>query len=218
MDDHTERDTRNVIKIYPREYADVNDDKDEEYAPHADVFVVFVVGWIHGPPPPPTLPPTFVVKCACSYFNVRLYSPEWTNGSRYKMGKKVRGVVQRRQKKMRIADARLWVSCGGVLARGPSQPPAAPCHPPTHRIASRQVGSGYFGEVFLALDRKRNDRKVVVKTLKVAKKEEVKLNREIMMLETLKHGTNIVLLMDTIQVPKSEKKGLVFEVRASVNA
>jgi len=75
-------------------------------------------------------------------------------------------------------------------------------------LIKHKVGHGHFGDVFLAAE-EETDRPCVIKVLKPVKRD--KINREIMFLEHLKGGVNIVELMACVKVPSSRLKCLVFE-------
>eukprot|EP00127_Corallochytrium_limacisporum_P001050 Clim_evm13s35 gene=Clim_evmTU13s35 len=72
----------------------------------------------------------------------------------------------------------------------------------------RKLGRGKYSEVFEGVD-VTQDRKVVVKILKPVKKKKIK--REIMILQALRGGPNIIQLLDVVRDPQSKTPSLIFE-------
>ena len=72
----------------------------------------------------------------------------------------------------------------------------------------RKIGRGKYSEVFEAVDVVSNV-KCVVKILKPVKKK--KITREVKILENLRGGTNIILLLDMVMDPHAKTPSLVFE-------
>ena len=80
---------------------------------------------------------------------------------------------------------------------------------PSSYAVIQKVGRGKYGEVFVGIDERKPDEKVVVKILKPVKKKKIK--REIHILNNLRGGPNIVQLRDRLRDPQSKTLALVFE-------
>eukprot|EP00123_Amoebidium_parasiticum_P016033 comp23254_c0_seq1/m.37999 comp23254_c0_seq1/g.37999 ORF comp23254_c0_seq1/g.37999 comp23254_c0_seq1/m.37999 type:complete len:334 (-) comp23254_c0_seq1:739-1740(-) len=72
----------------------------------------------------------------------------------------------------------------------------------------RKLGRGKYSEVFQGVDT-LNNRNCVVKILKPVKKKKIK--REILILQNLKGGPNIIELLDVVKDPVSNTPSLIFE-------
>ncbi|KAI9104736.1 CMGC/CK2 protein kinase [Phlyctochytrium arcticum] len=72
----------------------------------------------------------------------------------------------------------------------------------------RKVGRGKYSEVFEGINIATNTR-VCIKVLKPVKKRKIK--REIMILQTLAGGPNIIRLLDVVREPQSKTPALIFE-------
>ncbi|OAF68935.1 hypothetical protein A3Q56_03315 [Intoshia linei] len=72
----------------------------------------------------------------------------------------------------------------------------------------KKIGRGKYSEVFEAVDVRTNTT-VVVKTLKPVKKKKIK--REILILNNLKGGINIITMLDTVKDSLSKTPSLIFE-------
>ena len=78
----------------------------------------------------------------------------------------------------------------------------------------RKLGRGKYSEVFEAQDMKL-ERKVVCKILKPVKKRKIK--REIKILENVRGGPNVIMLIEAVKDPCSKTPALIFEQRVSVS-
>lgn len=72
----------------------------------------------------------------------------------------------------------------------------------------RKVGRGKYSEVFEGINIKNNE-KCVIKILKPVKKK--KIRREILILQNLCGGTNIIKLLDVVRDPITKTPSLIFE-------
>eukprot|EP00124_Ichthyophonus_hoferi_P004254 Ihof_evm3s448 gene=Ihof_evmTU3s448 len=72
----------------------------------------------------------------------------------------------------------------------------------------RKIGRGKYSEVFQGIDVSTNQ-EIVVKILKPVKKKKIK--REILILQNVKGGTNIIELLDVVKDPLSGTPSLIFE-------
>ena len=63
----------------------------------------------------------------------------------------------------------------------------------------RKLGRGKYSEVFQGIDVRTNS-PCVIKILKPVKKK--KINREILILENLRGGTNVIELLDVVRDPQ----------------
>lgn len=79
---------------------------------------------------------------------------------------------------------------------------------PDRYEVEQKIGRGKYSDVFLGVDTKEN-RQVVVKVLKPVKKK--KILRELMVLQTLKGGPNIVEIFDVVRDPSSKTPSFIFE-------
>lgn len=72
----------------------------------------------------------------------------------------------------------------------------------------RKIGRGKYSEVFEGINTKTNTL-CVIKILKPVKKK--KIRREILILQNLCNGPNIITLLDCVRDPNSETPSLIFE-------
>jgi len=72
----------------------------------------------------------------------------------------------------------------------------------------RKIGRGKYSEVFEGINIKTNQL-CVIKILKPVKKKKIK--REILILQNLRGGPNIIQLLDMVRDPASETPSLIFE-------
>src|SRR5207249_3567915 len=72
----------------------------------------------------------------------------------------------------------------------------------------RKLGRGKYSEVFEGMN-VRTDNPCVIKILKPVKKKKIK--REILILQNLAGGPNIIHLLDMVRDPHSETPSLIFE-------
>jgi casein kinase II subunit alpha len=72
----------------------------------------------------------------------------------------------------------------------------------------RKIGRGKYSEVFEGINTKNNTL-CVIKILKPVKKK--KIRREILILQNLCNGPNIITLLDCVRDPNSETPSLIFE-------